>query len=39
MKILNVFSENDSPPAKLLNNEIKLNYYKAWLNKVLHGYF
>ena len=38
MKILNVFSENDSPPTKLLKNEIKLNHYKTWLNKVQHGY-
>ena len=29
MKIFNVFSENDSPPTKLLKNEIKLNHYKA----------
>ena len=38
MKIFGVFSENDSPPTKLLKNEIKLNYYKAWLNKLQHGY-
>ena len=28
MKIFNVFSENDSPPTKLLKNEIKLNNFK-----------
>ena len=39
MKIFNFFSENDSPPTKLLKNEIKLNHYKAWLNKVQHGYW
>ena len=38
MKIFNVFLENDSPPTKLLKNEIKLNHYKAWLIKVQHGY-
>ena len=38
MKIFNVFSENDSPPTKLLKSEIKLNHYKAWLNKVQHYY-
>ena len=37
MKIFNVFLENDSPPTKLLKNEIKLNHYKAWLIKVQHG--
>ena len=38
MKIFKVFSENDSPPTKLLKSEIKLNHYKAWLNKVQHYY-
>ena len=38
MKIFNIFSENDSPPTQLLKNEIKLNHFKAWLNKVQHGY-
>ena len=37
MKVFNVFSENDLPTTKLLKNEIKLNHYKAWLNKAQHG--
>ena len=38
MRIFKIFSENNSPPTKLLKNEIKLNHYKAWLNKVQHAY-
>ena len=38
MRIFKAVSENDSPPTKLLKNEIKLNHYKAWLNKVQHAY-
>ena len=37
LKIFKVFSENDSPSTRLLKNEIKLNHYKAWLNKAQHG--